>query len=182
MFQGNDQKLWLKTRTVNPLQCNPQSNGIIERVHQVLGDALHTFELEEQDLDETDPWTPFLAATAFAMRSTCHATLGATPAQLVFQRDMILPTKFQADWMRIQQRRQKETDRNNAKENKSHIPHAYKVGDSVSKRRPGILPKLRRKREGPFEVTAVFDNGTIRIRCVAVSERLNIRRVNPCQD
>jgi len=182
MFQGNDQKLWLKTRTVNPLQCNPQSNGIIERVHQVLGDALHTFELEEQDLDETDPWTPFLAATAFAIRSTCHTTLGATPAQLVFQRDMILPTKFQADWMRIQQRRQKETDRNNAKENKSHIPHAYKVGDSVSKRRPGILPKLRRKREGPFEVIAVFDNGTIRIRCVAVSERLNIRRVNPCQD
>jgi len=70
-------------------------------VHQVLGDALRTFELEEQDLDETDPWTPFLAATAFAIRSTCHTTLGTTPAQLVFQRDMILPMKFQADWMRM---------------------------------------------------------------------------------
>jgi len=95
---------------------------------------------------------------------------------------MILPIKFQADWMRIQQRRQKEIDRNNAKENKSRIPHTYKVGDLVSKRRPGILPKLRRKREGPFEVIAVFDNDTIRIRRGAVSERLNIRRVNPYQD
>ena len=170
----------LKTAQSTPY--NPQSNGIIERVHQVLGDALRTFELEEQDLDETDPWTPFLAATAFAIRSTYHTTLGATPAQLVFQRDMILPIKFQADWMRIQQRRQKEINRNNAKENKRRIPHTYKVGDLVSKRRPGILPKLRRKREGPFEVIAVFDNGTVRIRRGAVTERLNIRRIQPYQD
>jgi len=161
---------------------NPQSNGIIERVHQVLADALRTFELEERDLDEADPWTPFLAATAFAIRSTYHTTLGATPAQLVFQRDMILPIKFQADWMRIQQRRQKEINRNNSRENKRRIPHAYKVGDLVSKTRPGILPKLRRKREGPFEVIAVFDNGTVRIRRGAVTERLNIRRIHPYQD
>ena len=102
--------------------------------------------------------------------------------QLVYQRDMILPIKFQADWMAIQQRRQKEINRNNARENKSRVPHHYKVGDQVSKRRPGILPKLRRKREGPFEVIAVFDNGTVRIRRGAVSERLNIRRIQPYQD
>jgi len=185
---GSEFKKYFKQMITNyglkPAQStpyNPQSNGIIERVHQVLGDALRTFELEEQDLDETDPWTPFLAATAFAIRSTYHTTLGATPAQLVFQRDMILPIKFQADWMRIQQKRQKEINRNNARENKSRIPHTYKVGDLVSKRRPGKLPKLRRKREGPFEVIAVFDNGTIRIRRGAVSERLNIRRVDPYQ-
>ena len=161
---------------------NPQSNGIIERVHQVLEDALRTFELEEQDLDEADPWTPFLAATAFAIRSTYHTTLGATPAQSVFNRDMILPITFKADWMAIQQRRQKEINRNNARENKRRIPHNYKVGDLVSKRRPGILPKLRRKRDGPFEVIAVFDNGTVHIRRGAVTERLNIRRLNPYQD
>ena len=59
---------------------NPQSNGIIERVHQVINDALRTFELEERELDEKDPWTPFLQATCFAIRSTYHTTLGATPA------------------------------------------------------------------------------------------------------
>ena len=50
---------------------NPQSHGAIERIrHQVLEDALRTFELEEQDLPEDDPWTSFLSAAAFAIRST----------------------------------------------------------------------------------------------------------------
>ena len=94
---------------------------------------------------------------------------------------MILPIKFQADWMRIQQRRQKEINRNNAQENKRRIRHEYKVGDLVAKRHPGILSKLRRKREGPFEVIAVFDNGTVRIRLGAVKELINIRRIQPFQ-
>jgi transposase InsO family protein len=49
---------------------NPQSNGIIERVHQVLGNALRTFELEEKEFDTNDPWGHFLSAAAWAIRST----------------------------------------------------------------------------------------------------------------
>ena len=63
---------------------NPQSNGIVERVHQVLNDSLRTFELENKDLDENHPWSLFLTAVAYAIRSTYHTTLQATPAQLVF--------------------------------------------------------------------------------------------------
>ncbi len=63
---------------------NPQSHGVIERVHQVVEDALRTFELEEVDLDDTNPWEPFLVAAAYAIRSTFHTTLGASPAHLVF--------------------------------------------------------------------------------------------------
>jgi len=77
---------------------NPQANGTIERVHQVLNNCLRTFELEEQELNERDPWGPFLAAAAFAIRSTLHTTLKASPAQLVFQRDMLLPIQFTANW------------------------------------------------------------------------------------
>jgi transposase InsO family protein len=40
---------------------NPQSNGIIERVHQVLGNALRTFELENKELETNDPWGHFLS-------------------------------------------------------------------------------------------------------------------------
>jgi hypothetical protein len=65
---------------------NPQSNGIVERVHQVLGNALRTFELEHKELDTNDPWGPFLSAAAWAIRSTVHTTLDATPGQLVFGR------------------------------------------------------------------------------------------------
>jgi hypothetical protein len=34
---------------------NPQSNGIVERVHQVLGNALRTFELKSKELATNDP-------------------------------------------------------------------------------------------------------------------------------
>ena len=34
---------------------NPQSNGVKERVHQVLGNAVQTFELEEKEFDTNDP-------------------------------------------------------------------------------------------------------------------------------
>ena len=62
------------------LEYNPQSNGIIERVHQVIGDMLRTFELEEMELDENDPCGPFMSAVGFAVRSTYHTTLEAMPA------------------------------------------------------------------------------------------------------
>jgi hypothetical protein len=158
---------------------NPQSHGVIERIHQVLEDALRTFELEEQDLKGKDPFGPYLAAAAFAIRSTYHTTLGATPAQLVFGRDMILPMRFKANWEIIQARRQKEINKNNARENSKRIDHTYRVGDKVCKRRPGKLPKLGRKRDGPYEVTAVYNNGNVEILRGAVSERINIRRLNP---
>jgi len=158
---------------------NPQSNGIVERVHQVLADMLRTFKLEEQELDENDPWSPFLAAASFAIRSTYHTTLGATPAQLIFGRDMLLPIQFKADWALIHERRQQEALRNNRRENDKRIQHEYRVGDQVCKIRPGILPKLASKRDGPYTVHAVYNNGTISIRKGAVRETINIRQVHP---
>jgi hypothetical protein len=98
---------------------NPQANGIIERVHFVLGNALRTFELQERELDATDPWSAFLASAVFAIRSTHHTTLGASPGQLVFGHDMLLPIKFKANWAEIKARCQDEIRRNNERENKS---------------------------------------------------------------
>ena len=51
-------------------EYNPQSNSTIERVHLTLGNMLRAFELEEQELNENDPWSSFLGATSFAIRST----------------------------------------------------------------------------------------------------------------
>ena len=58
---------------------NPQANAIVERVHQTIGNMVRTFELENHDLDEDDPWKGTLSATAFAVRSTIHTTLWKTP-------------------------------------------------------------------------------------------------------
>jgi transposase InsO family protein len=34
---------------------NPQSNAILERIHQTIGDMLRTFEAENQPTDRSDP-------------------------------------------------------------------------------------------------------------------------------
>jgi hypothetical protein len=46
---------------------NPQANAIVERVHQVIGNIIRTFELESNYLDEEDPWKGILSATAFLL-------------------------------------------------------------------------------------------------------------------
>jgi hypothetical protein len=110
---------------------NPQSNGIIERVHQVLGNALRNFEIENRELDEQNPWDEFLSATAFTIQSTHHTALGASPAQLVFQRDIFLPVKYVAAWAQIRLNRHKERNKSYTRENSSRIPHEYCKGDRV---------------------------------------------------
>jgi hypothetical protein len=94
------------------------------------------------ELDEKDPWGPFLSSAAYAIRSTFHTTLKSTPGQLVFGRNMVLPITFMADWGAIEQQRQKEMARNNRRE----ITHAYKVGDNLLLKKPG---KHLRKLEAP---------------------------------
>ena len=41
------------------------------------------------------------------------------------------------------------------------------------------LPKAEDKNEGPYEVTHVYTNGTVRIQQGTINERLNIRRLTP---
>jgi len=159
---------------------NPQSNAVLERIHQVLGNQLRSFELEDRPLTKEElTFEPFLTACAYAIRCTYHTTLQATPGQLVFGRDMILPVKFNADWALIAQRKQDQIDSSNRAENSKRIDYTYKVGDKVLLTKPGILRKLATPRTGPFEVQQVFSNGTINIRRGAIIQRVNIRRVSP---
>ena len=148
-------------------------------MHQVLGNALRNFEIEQQELDDQNPWDEFLSAAAFAIRSTHHTTLGASPAQLAFQRDMFLPVKYVANWTNIQLQRQKGINYSNERENANRIKHEYKRGDRVLLTTPGILPKLKSPRTGPYEVVDIHDNGTVTIRRDYVQQRVNIRRILP---
>ena len=159
---------------------NPQGNSIIERIHQVLGNQLRTFELEEREFTaEEKTFEPFLTACAYAIRCTYHTTLRATPGQLVFGRDMLLPIKFNADWAWIARQKQLQINDSNQRENKKRIPHNYKIGDKVLLQNPGKLRKVTAPYSGPYEVQRVFTNGTIMIQKGAVVQRVNIRRVIP---
>jgi hypothetical protein len=103
----------------NSMPFKPQSNGIIERVHFTLNDSLRTAEIDGREMDEKDPWGPFLPSAAYAIRSTFNTTLKAKPGQLVFGRDMVLPIIFMAEWGAIEQQRQQKMGRSNRRENAS---------------------------------------------------------------
>ena len=92
----------LKTKPITTR--NPQSNAIIERIHQTIGNIIRTFDVS--NIVNSDPCSGILASTMFAVRATYHTTLQASPMQLVFGRDAILNIKHVADWEHIRQRKQ----------------------------------------------------------------------------
>jgi transposase InsO family protein len=110
---------------------NPQANAIVEKIHQVIGSILRTFELENNYLDDNDPWKGILNATAFTVQFTFHTTLQNTTGQLVFGRDMKLNIIHEADWEYICPRKQTIILKNNKAENAKRIPHTYNIGDKV---------------------------------------------------
>ena len=160
---------------------NPQANAIVERVHQVIGNMVRSFELESSYLDEDDPWKGILSATAFAIRSTVHTTLKKTPGQLVFGRDMIFNMKHKADWESIKKRKQDKINENNKRENQKRIPHEYQVGDKVLLRR-GTENKWEAPYAGPYKILQVNDNGTVRMKINSVTDTYNIRRIKPYKE
>ena len=139
---------------------------------------VRTFEVENQPIDEDDPWSGILSAVAWAVRSTFHTTLQSTPGQLVFGRDMIWDTAHVADWQYIKQRKQTLIKKNNKKENQKRIDYDCAVGDSILKIKAGAL-KMEQPREGPYDVIRVHANGTATMQKGPIEERLNIRQVIP---
>jgi hypothetical protein len=81
---------------------NPQANVILERIHATIRNRIRTHQVLYTELDESNPWSGISAAAMYATRATIHSTtLQATPMQLVFGRDTVLNTKFEADWKYI---------------------------------------------------------------------------------
>jgi hypothetical protein len=59
---------------------------------------LRSYELEDHDFDYQDPWSQILANCAWAICSTVHSVLNATPAQIVFGRDMLFDLSFTTEY------------------------------------------------------------------------------------
>jgi len=143
---------------------------------------IRCFELDTLSLDPKDPFGDILARIGWAVCSTYHTTLQATPGQLVFGRDMLFDIDFTADWHQIYERRQKMINKNNLRENLSRLDYQYQVGDLVTIRNDylKITKKADLANDRPHTVVAVKNNGaTLRIRHDDVEELINIRRVNP---
>ena len=161
---------------------NPQANAIIERVHAVFNDMLRTSGLDGSDDLDAHRIDQFITNAAWAIRSTYHTVLKATPGEAIFGRDMLFDIPFIADWSEIGRRRQELVDKNNARENSRRLPYDYVVGSKcliINEINGEIQRKARDKHEGPYTVTQVYTNGTVRIQRGAINERINIRRLTP---
>ncbi len=100
--------------------------------------------LRTVELDMANSVTPndvdvFLDNAAWAIRSTYHTVLKASPGAAIFGRDMLFDIPFMADWCKIGERRQSLTDRGNQRKNAKRIDYDYNVRDKVLVTNKGIL-------------------------------------------
>jgi transposase InsO family protein len=165
---------------------NPQANSILKRTHQVIGNLLRSNRFIAQDLNTVSAQQELLMPVMWAINTTFHTTLKASPAQLAFSRDMILPTSFATNWYAINNCKQAQSQSAADAENHKCILHEFRINDKVLIRRDignPYLGKLAKPTQGPFKIIDVQQlpiNGTILIQRSPTSvERVNIRRLLP---
>jgi hypothetical protein len=144
-----------------------------QHIHQVLGTMMRTSEIDMAESVEPANIDTSIDNAAWAIRSTYHTVLKASPGASIFGHNMLFDVLFIADWKHIGDNGQHMTDCNN-------VDYDYKVGNKILIRKNGILRKAESiwKKE-PWTITTVHTNGTIGIQSGTKLERINIRRVTP---
>ncbi len=92
---------------------------------------LRTSELDMAKMVKPSDIDVFLSDATWAIRSTYHTVLKASPGAAIFGQDMLFDIPFIADWQKIGEHRQRLTDLYNAHENQGRIDYDYKVGQKV---------------------------------------------------
>jgi hypothetical protein len=77
---------------------NPQANEVLERVHQVLAQMLHTAELDMAESVTPNDVNVFLDNAAWAICSTYHTVLKASPGPAIFGRTMLFDIPYIVNW------------------------------------------------------------------------------------
>ncbi|KAF4133049.1 Integrase core domain [Phytophthora infestans] len=138
---------------------NPQANAVIERVHRVIGDKMRRL-----------------------LHSVRHSMTNASPAQQAFGRNMFFDMKHDTDWVEEHRRKADQIKRNDEREKSKIVNWDYTPGDKVLPRRDaGVQGKTLPLFDGPYEVLAVQDTGTLTLDKGRYIEKVNLRRVCPCK-
>ena len=93
---------------------------------------------------------------------------------------MLSNLKSVINWKETSSRKQKQVDLDNIRENRNRIDYDYpRIGQQIYVIRDKIHCKLDGPKKGPYTITDVFSNGTIRIQRGRINERIDIRRLEP---
>ncbi len=122
-----------------------------------------------EDSVNTESVSNFIDDAEWAVQSTYYTVLKSSLGAAIFGRDMLLDIPYLADWTKIGEYRQAQTDRNTLHENASRVNFNYAVRRHVMVQENGILWEGADKYNGPFRITKVHINGTIRIQKGAIS-------------
>ena len=154
-------------------------------MHQTVGNVLRTLLHGEppQNIATAKEFVDeALSIAMHAMRVGIHTTLGSSPGNLVFNRDMFLNIPLIADWHAITLRREHLINENLIRENQKRRRYDYLPQQRILEKRWKPL-KLDERTTGPYRVLQTHVNGTVTIELrPGVSERLNIRRIIPYKE
>ena len=159
---------------------NPQSNAIVERMHQTINTmiAISLQENPPRSFEESAQLVSRKCAAAqYAIRATVHSRLHYSPGELAFGRNMLHHFSSQVDWNQLLKHRQGLINQSNMRENMRRQTHDYAVNDLVlilnketprGKLSPSALP------EGLWRIQQVHTHGTVTIVRNSYMERMNI--------
>jgi hypothetical protein len=83
--------------------------------------AMHSAELDMANSVHESDIAHFLTNAAWVVHSTYHTILKTLPGVAIFERDMLFDIPFLADWSKLGEYRQKQTDKNTVRENRGSI-------------------------------------------------------------
>ena len=106
---------------------------------------LCTLEKDMANSISPDDVDVFLDNAAWAVCSTYHSVLEASPGTAIFGWDMLFNNPFVANWYKIGEYRKSLTDCDNVHKNKWYIDYDFKIGDQVLIAKDGILRKSESK-------------------------------------
>jgi hypothetical protein len=86
---------------------------------------MRTSELDMADSVEPADIDTFIDNAAWAICSTYHTVLKASPGAAIFGQDVLFAIPFVADWKQIGDYRQHQTDRSNKCENNKRADYDY---------------------------------------------------------
>ena len=166
---------------------NPQSNGVVERMHLTLADMLRTMTVivdEECPIKINDAIDTMLQSAAWSLRTTISMATNVSPGMAVFNRDMIFNFQMRVNWKEIEKKRDQIARRDNVRENSKRLPYKYTVGEKIliASKRYERNRKLSAPTKGPFVIVQINKNGTVVIERNKYYETVNIRRVRPFRE
>ena len=84
---------------------------------------LVTKDLDNKVFDYIDPWGETLASTAWAIRSSYHRTIMATPGQAVFGIYMLFNLASVVHWRVLTVAKKRQVDIDNVRDNAKQVTH-----------------------------------------------------------